>query len=170
MALLDPRSEVVVDDDGWVWLRPHRASLRRNQVLAWALLVGALATGAAGIAFLDPLPGGVLAAASFVVALGLLRAGTRGAHTRAGVCEVGLLLQSGARVIQAGWPAITAMRGEHRGQRVRLVVATDQGPTHRTHATFERRAVAEWLERAADAARAAGRTVEPERDGFGLAS
>ena len=162
MGLVDPGSEVTATADGWVWLRAEPRSLQHRQTLAWTLVALALGAGAAGVAFLPTPPGVLVAAVCLVAAVTLVRQASRTAHTRAGACAVGVLLQMGPRVVQAGWAAVSEVRaaGADRG-RARLVVATDQGPTHATGATFDTTALASWLAQAAEAARTAGRRVEP---------
>jgi hypothetical protein len=158
VGLLDPRAEVVTTGDGWVWLRPEPRSLKRRQTLAWALVTLAVGAGAASVAHLPLVPALVVAAAALVTALGLVRAAVRSAHTRAGACAVGVLLQMGVRVVQAGWDAVGEVRAlPAAGRRARLVLATDAGPTHATPATFPAEPVATWLARAEAAAREGGR-------------
>lgn len=162
MTFLDPASEIVEAEDGWVWLRPEAHSLRRRQTLGWTLLALTLAVAVAAAAFLEPIAAVGVAGAGAGVAVGLARAATRATHTRAGACPTGILVQMGIRVVQAGWAAVAELRrADVDGHRARLVVGTEDGPTLRTRATFEADAVAAWLDHAAAHARTAGRDVLP---------
>jgi hypothetical protein len=161
VSIVDPTSEVARSADGWVWLRAHPQSLQRRQTLAWTFVTLALGAAAAAVAFLPLVAGLVLAAAGLVVAVRLARRATRAAYTRVGACSVGLLLQMGPRVVQAGWAAIAEVRAVPTTPgRSRLVVATDDGPRHATGATFDTATIGRWLLRAAETATAAGHRVE----------
>jgi hypothetical protein len=168
MAMLDPASEVRTARDGWTWLRPRASSLKRVQLVAWAILAFALAVGSAGVVLLPALPAVIVALVALGVALLVARVSVRGAHTRVGVSDLGLLVQMGPRVLQASWSAVGTVRLVPRGARCHVLVVLDGGSRHQTAATFDASACELWLDRATEAARAAGRSPRTLEYGAGF--
>lgn len=162
--LLGSRSEIAADD-GWLWLRPRRASTRLHHSFASFLLAVLVLTGAAAATLLPPLLAVPTTAAAAVAVVWLVLRTAREGQTRVGLCEVGVLLQDGSFVVQVGWQALRGLRGVAAGSRVRIAV--DAGTDSRTTRTaFDRDAARGWLERAAREARR--RNLQPQAVDTGL--
>lgn len=180
---LSPRSEVVADSVGWVWLQPHEPSLRRCQGWA-AVYVAILAVALFGA--LDYLPGVASVAVAAVAggaALWLLRRIYYVANARVAASSIGVLVHTGLNVFELGWDAVDSVTaaasdrgrvrgaGEDGGQtgggRAAVVVAVGR-EAHATPARFDEPDVRQWLEQCAEAAREAGETVAAAEAGLGF--
>lgn len=167
MRLLDPRSRVRTDDAGWVWLEPERSSLRARHAASSFVLAVLVLAGMAASAFLtQPLALAVVVA--LVGASGwIIVVTTRTALTRAACGDVGVVVQSGATVLQAGWPSVTGVWGEPRGRRVRITLAAGREQLTGV-GTFDLDAAREWLERCAAEARRRNIDGVPGPQGLGF--
>jgi hypothetical protein len=165
MPGLAARSEVAVSDDGLVWLRPTRTSLRRRHTLAALLLAVLVLTVMTLVTFIPGIPG-VLASLP-VVAAGLLviQRTARGAASRVALSPVGLVMLSGSDAVQLAWAAVSSVQGTPVGRRVRVVVATRER-VFASPSTFDAGAAADWLTRVTEEARR--RNLDPQPSGTGL--
>ena len=89
-------------------------------------------------------------------AAGLVHAAAAGTH--AGDRTLAVLFAVFA-VAQVAWPALEAVLGVPRGERLRIVVVA-RGARHQTHVTFARDAALSWLATCAD--HASRRRLRPE--------
>ncbi|MGH3665448.1 MAG: hypothetical protein ACRDU8_05075 [Egibacteraceae bacterium] len=158
MRLLASRSEVVTDDQGWVWLQPQRASIRYRHTFASFLLALVVLVAMATATLLPP-PAAVPATAG-VSGLGVLLVirTARDGQTRLGLSAVGILMAEGLRVAQVGWDAVEGLYGIGAGSRVRITLAAGRD-SRTTRVGFDRSAAREWLQQAT--AEAGRRRLEP---------
>jgi hypothetical protein len=159
VSLLHVRSRVEVDEAGWTWLRPDPASTRIRHSTATFVLAVLVLAGMAAYSFLVPAAAVVVVGALVVAGLALVVRTARSANTRAAVSELGVVLQTGTHLLQAGWPALDAVIGTRVGARVRLTVEAG-GDRTTGSGTFEEQPARAWLERCA--AEAARRNLDPQ--------
>ena len=158
MRLVLPRSEVVTDDTGWIWLQPVERSTRVRHTVGTFFLALLILVGGATWTLLSPPVGAALTAAVVALGLWLLAGIVRGAASRVALSGLGLYVQDGGRAAQVGWTAVRAVTAEANGRRVRIRI--DDGHRARTTRTsFEAPAARTWL--AAAEAEAARRQLRP---------
>lgn len=161
------RSEVVVDDDGWVWLAPRPASLRRLHVVA-SSVVAVLVVGVMVVLTLLPgWPGVVASVPPVLVGAAIIRMASRRAMARLALSQVGVVLATQADTMQIGWPAVATVMGTPERGRVRMTIGTRE--RHVTsQATFDRDAAEDWLGRATAEARRRNLDPVPAPEGLGF--
>lgn len=167
MPVLGARSEVVVDDDGWVWLAPAPPSLRRWHSAAAALVAVLVLLVMVLLTFLPGWPGVVASAPPVAVGSYLVWSTSRRSMARLAMSGAGVVIALQADTIQIGWPAVATVMGRPERGRVRVVIGTRERRIV-SQATFDRTAAEEWLARVTAEARRRNLDPRPAPGGLGF--
>jgi hypothetical protein len=152
-------STVTTTEDGWTWLAPSRRGAQLRQGF-WSAVLSLLLVLLAGVATIPPPPVAVpLVAVVLGGGISLARFLWNRSHSAIAVSELGIAVRTGFDVAQVAWPALEAVLGVPRGERLRIVVEA-RGARHQTHVTFARDAALSWLATCAD--HASRRRLRPE--------
>jgi hypothetical protein len=152
-------SIVTTTEDGWTWLSPSRRGAQLRQGL-WSAVLSLMLVALAAAATLPPR---LIAVPLVALVLGggiwLARSLWNRSHSAVAVSDLGIAVRSGFDVAQIGWPALDAVLGVPRGNRLRIVVEA-RGARHETHTTFARDAALSWLATCAE--HASRRRLRPQ--------
>ena len=137
-------SNVTTTEDGWTWLAPSRRGAQLRQGF-WSVVLSLLLVILAGAATLPPR---LIAVPLVALVLGggiwLARSLWNRAHSAVAVSDLGIAVRGGFDLAQIAWPALEAVVGVPRGNRLRIVVEA-RGARHETSTTFTRDAALSWL-------------------------
>lgn len=167
VPVIGARSEVVVDDDGWVWLAPRPSSMRRAHLAASFVIAVLVLAVMVLLTFLPGWPGVLASVPPVLAGAALIRTTSRGAMARVALSQVGVLLATQADTVQIGWPAVATVMGTPERGRVRVAIATRERRVT-SQATFDRAAAEDWLGRATAEARRRNLDPVPAPEGLGF--
>lgn len=162
-----PRSEVVTDDAGLVWLQPVAASTRVRHTFGTFLLALLILAGGATWTLLAWPWRLVASAAVAAVGAWLLVGIVLGAGSRVAWSALGVYVQEGARAQQVGWAAVRGLAAAPTGRRWRICIDDGYRP-RTTRASFDAGTARQWLDSATEEARRRRLAPTPLRDGTGF--